>query len=90
MTPLTRRDVLAHQAHVPWPTHQQIEQDLLLCRAIAALFNDKLPLRRFDSRTPLMDAPKDDLLRAAAGQASMPSPAAATNVSILAIGDKAW
>lgn len=41
MTPLTRRDVLAHQAHVPWPTHQQIEQDLLLCRAMAALFDDK-------------------------------------------------
>ena len=41
MTPLTRRDVLAHQAHVPWPTHRQIEQDLLLCRSMAALFDDK-------------------------------------------------
>src|SRR6266498_6130790 len=42
MTPLTRRDVLAHQAQVPWPTHRQIEQDLLLSRSMAALFDDKL------------------------------------------------
>lgn len=41
MTPLTRRDVLAHQATVPWPSQRQVEQDLLLCRAIAALFNDR-------------------------------------------------
>src|SRR5437867_8101455 len=41
MTLLTRRDVLAHQAHVLWPTHRQIEQDLLLCRSMAALFDDK-------------------------------------------------
>jgi predicted nucleotidyltransferase component of viral defense system len=41
MTPLTRRDVLAHQAVVPWPTQRQVEQDLLLCRAMAALFNDQ-------------------------------------------------
>jgi len=40
MTPLTRRDVLAHQAIVPWPSQRQVEQDLLLCRAMAALFND--------------------------------------------------
>lgn len=41
MNPLTRRDVLAHQALVPWPRQRQVEQDLLLCRAMAALFNDK-------------------------------------------------
>ena len=41
MTPLTRRDVLEHQANVPWPKLRQVEQDLLLCRAMAALFNDK-------------------------------------------------
>lgn len=41
MTPLTRRDVLAHQAFVPWPSQLQVEQDLLLCRAMAALFSDK-------------------------------------------------
>ena len=41
MTPLTRRDVLAHQAHVPWPTQRQVEQDLLLCRSMAAIFNDE-------------------------------------------------
>ncbi len=40
MTPLTRRDVLAHQAHVPWPTQRQVEQDLLLCRSMVALFDD--------------------------------------------------
>ena len=41
MTPLTRRDVLYHQAHVPWPKLRQVEQDLLLCRSMCALFNDK-------------------------------------------------
>lgn len=40
MTALTRRDVLAHQAHVPWPSLFQVEQDLLLCRSMHALFND--------------------------------------------------
>ena len=40
MTFLTRRDVLAHQAAVPWPSQRQVEQDLLLCRAMAVLFND--------------------------------------------------
>ena len=40
MTPLTRRDVLAHQTAVPWPSQRQVEQDLLLCRAMALLFND--------------------------------------------------
>lgn len=40
MNSLTRRDVLAHQAHVPWPSQLQVEQDLLLCQAMAALFND--------------------------------------------------
>jgi predicted nucleotidyltransferase component of viral defense system len=37
---LTARDVFAHQAEVPWPSLAQVEQDLLLCRAIAALFAD--------------------------------------------------
>jgi predicted nucleotidyltransferase component of viral defense system len=41
MTPLTQRDVLAHQALVPWPSQSQVEQDLLLCRAIVAIFNDR-------------------------------------------------
>ena len=41
MTPLTRRDVLAHQAHVPWPKLRQVEQDLLLCRSMCALFSDE-------------------------------------------------
>ena len=41
MNPLTRRDVITHQAFVPWPLQRQVEQDLLLCLAMAALFNDK-------------------------------------------------
>jgi predicted nucleotidyltransferase component of viral defense system len=42
MTPITRQDILAHQAIVPWAAQYQVEQDLLLCRAIIALFNDQL------------------------------------------------
>lgn len=40
MTPITRQDILAHQAVVPWSTQYQVEQDLLLCRAMVALFDD--------------------------------------------------
>jgi predicted nucleotidyltransferase component of viral defense system len=40
MTPITRRDVIAHQSFVPWPSQIQVEQDLLLCRAMVALFDD--------------------------------------------------
>lgn len=40
MTALTRQDVLAHHAEVPWSMARQVEQDLLLCRAVIALFND--------------------------------------------------
>jgi predicted nucleotidyltransferase component of viral defense system len=40
MIPITRQDILAHQTVVPWSTQHQIEQDLLLCRAMAALFDD--------------------------------------------------
>lgn len=38
---LTQQDVLAHQAGVPWPSLRQVEQDLLLCRAMASIFNDR-------------------------------------------------
>lgn len=41
MTPITRRDILAHQAVAPWAAQYQVEQDLLLCQAMAALFADK-------------------------------------------------
>ena len=41
MTPITRRDVIAHQRAVPWPNLRQVEQDLLLCRTMAALFDDE-------------------------------------------------
>ena len=40
MTPLTRRDVLAHQAEVHWSVLHQVEQDLLLCRSMVAIFED--------------------------------------------------
>jgi len=39
--PITRQDILAHQAVVPWAAQYQVEQDLLLCRAMVALFDDK-------------------------------------------------
>ncbi len=41
MTPITRQDILAHQAIVPWSAQYQVEQDLLLCRAMVALFDDQ-------------------------------------------------
>jgi predicted nucleotidyltransferase component of viral defense system len=37
---LTRRDILEHQQAVPWPNLRQVEQDLLLCQSMIALFND--------------------------------------------------
>ncbi|MGH7941797.1 MAG: nucleotidyl transferase AbiEii/AbiGii toxin family protein [Limisphaerales bacterium] len=40
MIPITRRDILAHQTVVPWAAQYQVEQDLLLCRAMVALFDD--------------------------------------------------
>jgi predicted nucleotidyltransferase component of viral defense system len=40
ITPITRRDVIAHQSVVPWPSQVQVEQDLLLCRTMVALFDD--------------------------------------------------
>lgn len=40
MSEITRIDVIAHQKIVPWPSRRQVEQDLLLCRAMAALFGD--------------------------------------------------
>lgn len=40
MTPITRQDILAHQAVVPWAAQYQVEQDLLLCRSMVALFYD--------------------------------------------------
>ncbi|HAB17137.1 MAG TPA: nucleotidyl transferase AbiEii/AbiGii toxin family protein, partial [Verrucomicrobiales bacterium] len=38
--PITRQDILAHQAIVPWAAQYQVEQDLLLCRTMVALFGD--------------------------------------------------
>lgn len=39
MNPVTQQDVLAHQAVVPWPSLIQVEQDLLLCLAMVAIFS---------------------------------------------------
>ena len=41
MISLTQQDILAHQLVVPWPSLRQVEQDLLLCRAMVALFSDE-------------------------------------------------
>jgi len=41
MTLLSRRDILEHQSTVPWASLRQVEQDLLLCRAMAAIFGDE-------------------------------------------------
>jgi hypothetical protein len=38
MTPITRQDILSHQTVEPWAAQYQVEQDLLLCRAMVALF----------------------------------------------------
>lgn len=40
MTQITKQDILAHQSEVPWPNQRQIEQDLLLCRSMTAIFSD--------------------------------------------------
>lgn len=40
MIPITRQDILAHQRVVPWAAQYQVEQDLLLCQAMVALFED--------------------------------------------------
>ena len=40
MTPITRQDILAHQTVAPWSAQHQVEQDLLLCRAMVELLND--------------------------------------------------
>ena len=37
---LTRRDIQEYQKAVPWPNLRQVEQDLLLCQSMIALFND--------------------------------------------------
>ncbi|HDT13979.1 MAG TPA: nucleotidyl transferase AbiEii/AbiGii toxin family protein [Candidatus Aminicenantes bacterium] len=40
MKPITRQDILAHQSAVSWAEPYQVEQDLLLCQAMVALFDD--------------------------------------------------
>jgi hypothetical protein len=38
---LTQKDVLAHEVAVPWSEPYQIEQDLLLCLAMHAIFEGR-------------------------------------------------
>jgi predicted nucleotidyltransferase component of viral defense system len=38
---LTQKDVLAHEVAVPWSEPYQIEQDLLLCLVMHAIFEDR-------------------------------------------------
>jgi predicted nucleotidyltransferase component of viral defense system len=40
MRPITFQDVIAHQAVVPWPNLLQVEQDLVLCHCMRAIFAD--------------------------------------------------
>jgi predicted nucleotidyltransferase component of viral defense system len=49
-SPITRRDILAHQATVPWSSQRQVEQDLLLCRTMVALFTDEFLRRQIAMR----------------------------------------
>ncbi|MGB6450962.1 MAG: nucleotidyl transferase AbiEii/AbiGii toxin family protein [Steroidobacteraceae bacterium] len=41
MIALTQKDILAHEAVVPWSEPYQVEQDLLLCLAMRAIFEDR-------------------------------------------------
>ena len=41
MNPITVRDVIAHQQYAPWEQMRQVEQDLLLCCSMVAIFRDK-------------------------------------------------
>jgi hypothetical protein len=38
---LTQKDVLAHEVVVPWSEPYQVEQDLFLCLAMRAIFEDR-------------------------------------------------
>jgi len=40
MIPLTQPDIIAHESITPWPLATQVEQDLLLCRSMRAIFRD--------------------------------------------------
>ena len=40
MNPITMRDVIAHQKYAPWGQLRQVEQDLLICRSMVAIFAD--------------------------------------------------
>lgn len=37
---IPRANIIEWSRHAPWPTLAQIEQDLIICRALCAIFND--------------------------------------------------
>jgi hypothetical protein len=49
---LTRQDVLAHQREVPWAELYQVEQDLLICLAMHAIFGDCFLAKEVAIATP--------------------------------------
>ncbi len=38
---IPRADIIAWQEHAPWADEAQVEQDLVLCRAVVDLFTDE-------------------------------------------------
>lgn len=38
---IPQRAITAWRNHVPWPEYEQVEQDLIICRALVELFNDE-------------------------------------------------
>lgn len=37
---IPRANIVAWRAHAPWPADEQVEQDLVLCRALIAMFEN--------------------------------------------------
>ena len=50
MIVLTRQDVLVHQREVSWAELYQVEQDLLLCLAMRAIFSDRFLVKEVAMR----------------------------------------
>jgi len=38
---IPQREIIAWRATAPWPSDVQVEQDLLITRCVAAIFNDE-------------------------------------------------
>src|SRR5258708_5634406 len=37
---IPQSDITAWSSHVPWQTNEQVEQDLVICRALVEIYND--------------------------------------------------